>query len=64
MSEWKKIETCPKGSPVLLYSPIVDQGRTKLEAVIRVGFRGDWPNRLTTHWLPLPNPPIAEREQK
>jgi hypothetical protein len=58
--EWRPIETCPKGTQVLLYEPEVAAGRLVLPARIVVGTFPTLYPRTPTHWLPLPAPPTAE----
>lgn len=55
-ADWQPMETCPKGE-VLLYWPSthVPRGSSRpgLPEMVRVGRRGDTPNRLPTHWKPI-----------
>ena len=74
MSEWKPIETAPKGVSVLLYCnkyiPIYcgkqrygNYGEPQQE---EFEWRCDSSGRFATptHWMPLPAAPVAEGEQK
>ena len=53
--EWKPIESAPSGH-VILYHPATIS-RVPLKEWIRVGWVGDTPNRMPTHWMPLPDAP-------
>lgn len=56
---WQPIETAPKGN-VLLYFPEVVTGaykQSKLAARMIVDRADAFPNRMPTHWAPLPEPP-------
>ena len=57
MMEWQPIETWDrKDSWVILYQPAVPnrRGSGLSERVITPGNEG---RRVTTHWMPLPDPP-------
>lgn len=52
------------GTQVLLYQPAAGGSKANLLApLIRVGYAGDWPNRPPSHWMPLPEPPLATRSE-
>lgn len=53
---WQTIETAPKGE-LLLYFPPRKDAKNTLPAMTRVGLASDYPNRIPTHWMPLPAPP-------
>lgn len=53
---WQPIETAPKGE-ILLYHPPTKNRGFGISALIRVGYKGDWPMRRATHWAKLPEPP-------
>ena len=60
MSEWIDIETAPSNKDVLLYFPAKVTGAYKqntLSPMMKIGRAHDFPNRMPTHWMPLPSPP-------
>lgn len=71
MSEWQPIETAPKDSRVLLYSPTLFCGyahpgtwdRDQYAKKPRPFWNFDWIDRTNsrsnppTHWMPIPAPP-------
>ena len=60
MSEWRDIKTAPKGRDLLVFRP----GLTSSIAIRRPEY---WcgpeccPSARPTHWMPLPDPPTADR---
>lgn len=58
--KWQPIETCPRGEVLLYFPPHRPdpRGVFQLEAMIRVGFKGD-AVRKASHWMQLPSPPEA-----
>lgn len=73
MSEWQPIETCPRGTYVLMCAgPPEALGPGFLEWKYRLGGMGglgvthgilfDWPwGFRPTHWMPLPEPPTPDK---
>jgi len=62
-ANWQPIETAPDKGDLLLYNPAEYNERTgklRISACVRVGYKGDWPMRPATHWMPLPTPPSAD----
>lgn len=59
---WQPIETAPKGEVLLYFPPKVAgaYAQSTLPAMIRVGWASDFPNRIPSHWMPLPAPPSTE----
>ena len=71
MSEWKPIETAPKGEWVLLFEPDAEFGTVDMTHWIAKWRYSDWDEGWfdqddalvvsnPTHWMPLPAPPQAE----
>ena len=67
MSEWQPIETAPKGGELVLLSDVGWPHATRRGgAPVKVG--GWWDERWNifgaswkpTHWMPLPEPPLAQ----
>lgn len=54
-AEWLPIASAPKGL-LLIYWPAT-VGRNAMPSMIRVDYAGSTPNRLPTHWMPLPPAP-------
>jgi len=54
--EWRGIDSAPK-TDAIFFHPETDSGRSKLPATVRVGYRGDWPNRPPSYWYELPPHP-------
>lgn len=61
MTDWRPIETAPKGLLLLYYPAAVTgaHGQIIHSARIIVGLADDTPNRPPSHWMPLPQPPEA-----
>ena len=60
MSDWKPIETAPRGEHILFFPTLMKNGRVQLGAMIKVDrFPVGYP-RQPTHWMPLPPPPKTE----
>lgn len=62
MGEWQTIDSAPRGEVILYFPEIVvgayRQGR--LAAMRRIGRVDDYPNRIPTHWMPIPADPVSE----
>lgn len=58
LQQWQPIETAP-AEECLLYQP-ESKGRSLLTARMIVERGNDRRVRETTHWMPLPPPPLAE----
>ena len=59
---WQPIETAPNGD-VLLYFPAVYNERRKEQShgvMVKVGWASAFPNRVPSHWRPIPAPPAPE----
>jgi len=59
VSEWQPINTAPKGK-LLLYFPAMPNdryGHGAQIAMYQVGAVRDYPFRIPSHWIPLPEPP-------
>ncbi len=58
---WLPIESAPTNKLVILYWPASGEARGHrghvLPEMIRVDYAGMTPNRLPTHWMPLPESP-------
>ena len=60
---WRPIETAPKRGEYLVYQPEFKSGRTFLSERICMA-QYAWFCRQTTHWMPLPAPPIPQTQDK
>jgi len=62
LSDWQPIETAPPEKELLLFFPAIGprKGQTVYARaeMMRVGLVRDFPSRLPTHWMPLPEPPV------
>ena len=56
MTDWRPIETAPKGQQVLLYFP-AETGRNPLNEWIKLDRYPVGYPRQPTHWMPMPAPP-------
>ncbi len=60
---WQPIETAPKDTVVLLYSPDRGPGNeSKIEARVFWDTRGGHQHAWATHWMPLPVPPAMDTQ--
>jgi hypothetical protein len=60
MSEWKSIESAPKGQILILYFPKETTGNRNAEWVCVDWYPVRFP-REPSHWMPLPDPPSEPR---
>lgn len=57
--DWQPIETAPRGEMLLLYQPRTTSRMALPERMIVDSWRGPgYFHRDTTHWMPLPPPPV------